>query len=145
MSESPSDETTIRVAGVDDAATVLELWTCARSLAASLPDDEESVRTLLGRDSSSLLVAERGGRLVGTLIAGWDGWRGGMYRLVVEPDSRRAGIASRLVAEGERLLRERGARRISAIVGREEDGAIALWESAGYEHDGAVERFVKNL
>src|SRR3954468_17912983 len=139
------DETAIRVGDVVDVASVLELWGNARSLAASLPDDEAGVRALLERDACSLLVAERGGGLVGTLIAGWDGWRGSMYRLVVAPDSRRSGIALRLVAAGERLLRARGARRISAIVGRDEEAAIALWQAAGYEHDVAVERFVKNI
>ena len=144
MPEHPY-ETTIRAAALGDIAPVLDLWARARSLAASIPDDEAAVRALLDRDGCSLLVAERDGRLVGTLIAGWDGWRGSLYRLVVEAGSRRSGIASQLVAEGERLLRGRGARRISAIVGREEEAAIALWESAGYEHDRAVERFVKNL
>src|SRR3954468_6602407 len=106
------DETTIRVADVVDAAAVLELWGDARSLAANLPDDEAGIRALLDRDASFLLLAERDGRLVGTLIAGWDGWRGSMYRLCVAPDSRRLGIALQLVAAGERLLSERGARRI---------------------------------
>jgi ribosomal protein S18 acetylase RimI-like enzyme len=145
MGAAPPSGATIRVAVADDIAAVLRLWLSARSLAASLPDDEESVQTLLRRDSSALLVAERDRRLIGALIAAWDGWRGSMYRLAVEPEHLRDGIASQLVAEGEQLLRERGARRISAIVGETEAAATALWRSAGYELDDNVSRFVKNL
>src|SRR5215210_1760021 len=98
MGEVPAAEAAIRVATADDIAAVLQLWEGARSLAASLPDDDESVRALLRRDSSALLVAERNWRMIGTLIATWDGWRGGMYRLAVEAEHRRAGVASQLVA-----------------------------------------------
>jgi hypothetical protein len=30
-------------------------------------------------------------------------------------------------------------------VGTEEDGAVALWRAAGYEHDTRLGRFVRNL
>ena len=83
MGGEPSAEATIRPANPADIAAVLELWSQARSVAASLPDDRSTVEALLDRDSSSLLLAELGGRIVGTLVAAWDGWRGNLYRLAV--------------------------------------------------------------
>ena len=145
MGQTSAGEAAIRPATAADVPAVLELWSRARSVAASLPDNRAAVEALLERDSSSLLLAELDGRIVGTLIAAWDGWRGNLYRLAVEAESRRAGIASRLVDAGEDLLRDRGARRISAIVAESEGEATALWRSAGYEHDETVARFVKNL
>jgi ribosomal protein S18 acetylase RimI-like enzyme len=145
MGRAPTSEATIRAATAEDVPSVLELWARGRSLAASLPDDAHSVQRLLERDRSSLLVAELDDRVVGALIAAWDGWRGNMYRLTVEQRHRRSGIGSLLIEAGERLLRKRGARRVSAIVGAGEEAAKALWDSAGYEHDPEVVRFVKNL
>jgi ribosomal protein S18 acetylase RimI-like enzyme len=69
--------------------------------------------------------------VVGTIIAGWDGWRANVYRLAALPSARRRGIALRLVAEAERRLAAKGARRISAIVMSEHDPAVALWLAAG--------------
>jgi ribosomal protein S18 acetylase RimI-like enzyme len=86
-----------------------------------------------------------GGRLVGTIVAGWDGWRGNLYRLAVLPSARRRGIALRLVAEAERRLTEKGAVRLSALVMSEHDPAVALWRAAGYTHDPRVGRFVRSL
>jgi GNAT superfamily N-acetyltransferase len=51
-----------------------------------------------------LLVATAHGRIVGSVIGGWDGWRGNIYRLAVVPEYRRLGIARRLVKEVSRAL-----------------------------------------
>ncbi len=124
---------------------VLELWAAARTLAASVPDDRGALERLLDHDAGCLLVAERDGRIVGTLVAAWDGWRGNMYRLVVLPDHRRQGIARQLVRYGEERLRSHGARRISALVSREEAPATALWAAVGYYGEGDTMRCVRNL
>jgi ribosomal protein S18 acetylase RimI-like enzyme len=133
----------IRSCRRDEVGAVLELWAAARSPHAATPDDREAVARLLDHDA--LLVAERDGRVVGTVIAGWDGWRGSMARLAVAPDARRQGVARRLVAEGERRLRRKGARRVNALVDASDEGAGALWRAVGYAGDPATARFVRNL
>jgi GNAT superfamily N-acetyltransferase len=87
----------IRIASDSDVERVLELWAAARTTYATTEDTPEAVGTLRARDPGSLLVAEREGRVVGTLIAVFDGWRGGMYRLAIDADHRRQGIGTALV------------------------------------------------
>jgi ribosomal protein S18 acetylase RimI-like enzyme len=135
----------VRAARSEDIPAVLELWGVARTRAAVTPDTAEAVELLLEVASDGLLVAESDGRIVGALVAGWDGWRGNMYRLAVLPEYRRRGIARELVDAGHSRLRAKGARRVTAIVGKEDDHAKALWEAAGYEFDEHVGRFVRNL
>ena len=91
------------------------------------------------------MVAEPGGEIVGSLIAGWDGWRATFYRLAVDPAHRRHGLATALVRAGEERLRALGAHRLNAIVETHKPGAMAFWASAGYELQTARSRFVKNL
>lgn len=43
------------------------------------------------------MLAWDGGRLVGTIMAGWDGWRASMARLAIDPQYRRIGLARALV------------------------------------------------
>ncbi len=83
--------------------------------------------------------------MVGSLIAAWNGWRGSFYRLAVHPDHRRRGLGGRLVREGERRLRENGARRLDAIVAADEAVAIGFWEALGYERQRDRVRFVQNF
>jgi ribosomal protein S18 acetylase RimI-like enzyme len=93
-----------------------------------------------------LLVAVREGAVVGSVIGGWDGWRGNIYRLAVAPTARRTGLARRLVQEAERVLRARGARRISALVERHEAHAVGFWDAltdSGWRRDERMMRYIK--
>ena len=135
----------IRTAGPADVDAVLAVWAEARSQAAQTPDDPEAVGRLLDRDPGALLFADEDGRVVGALIAAWDGWRGNVYRLAVLPSHRRQGIALRLVEAGHARLYELGARRVTALVGGEEGAAHRLWRAVGYQRDEFVHRFVRNL
>jgi ribosomal protein S18 acetylase RimI-like enzyme len=122
----------IRPASTADVDAVLSVWR-ESDAAVSATDDAESLRRLIAHDPDALLLAEEAGRIVGTVVAGWDGWRGAIYRLAVLPAARRRGVATALVREAERRLAARGARRIAAIVIDGEEPATAFWRWIGYE------------
>ncbi len=135
----------VRPAGSGDAAAVLDLWESERSRHASTPDRAEDIQRLISDSPGALLVAEHEGEIVGVLIAAWDGWRGNMYRLAVREDHRRQGIGLELTRAGEEYLRGRGARRVTALVAFDDDGAGGFWDSAGYPQDEKIGRRVRNL
>jgi ribosomal protein S18 acetylase RimI-like enzyme len=128
-----------------DAPAVLELWGQARSEHARTADHLEDVERLIEDSHVALLVAERDGEIVGALIAAWDGWRGNMYRLAVDERHRREGIGIALTRAGEDHLRQRGARRVSALVAFDDRVAGEFWEFAGYPQDEEIGRRVRNL
>jgi GNAT superfamily N-acetyltransferase len=117
------DRWRIRNATEADIASVLDLWAVAGS-SPSISDTPDGLVQLLAADPLALLVAELDGVLAGSLIAAWDGWRGSFYRLAVSPEHRRKGLATMLLREGERRLRERGAVRLTAIVADDVAGAM---------------------
>ncbi len=138
------EEITIRSCRREDAQAVLELWAQARSEHASTGDSLDDIERLLSDSPAVLLVAERDDEIVGALIAGWDGWRGNMYRLAVREGHRRQGIGIALTRAGEDYLRSRGARRVTALVAFEDEVAGAFWESADYPRDEEIGRRVRN-
>ena len=128
----------------EDIGAVLALW--RRAEAVPRPTDHPAaLRTRLERDGELFVLAWDGDNLIGSLIGGWDGWRGQMYRLAVDPDYRRLGIAHRLVEAVETRLRELGAERITSLVFRDEAGAPEFWQSVGYTPDPATERYAKDV
>ena len=134
----------VRPATADEIPAVLRLWRKAEADPSST-DDVDGLARLVAHDPGALLVAEVDGRIVGSLIAGWDGWRGNMYRLAVAPERRRRGVARALVEAGEARLQNLGARRIAAGVLSVRDSARATWSKVHYSHDPAISRYVKNL
>ena len=101
-----------------------------------------SLGRLITFDPSALLVAEIGDDLVGSVIAGWDGWRGSIYRLAVAPEYRRRGLARDLLGAAVARLREAGAVRLQAIVAEDDGRATGFWDSSGWERQVARARFV---
>ncbi len=137
-------EPVIRAARPSQVDEVIALWRAAydRALGGG-PEDRDAVRRLVA--GRSLLMAEHGERVVGTVIAAWDGWRANLYRLAVAPEQRRQGLARRLVTAGEARLGARGARRVSALVARDDPAALALWVGAGYRAEPLTGRFIREL
>ncbi|WP_405009519.1 GNAT family N-acetyltransferase [Kitasatospora sp. NBC_01539] len=134
----------IRAAVSADVPALLEFWARAAE-GASITDDTAGVAGLVARDPEALLVAEVGGVLAGTVIAGFDGWRCHLYRLAVAPDLRRRGVGAALVAAAERRFAALGGRRADAMVLQHNDLGRRAWEAAGYRPEEQWRRWVKPL
>jgi ribosomal protein S18 acetylase RimI-like enzyme len=135
----------VRPCRLEECAEVLNVWRKAEAIPRptdTLPELERLVR----EHPETLLVGEEAGRIIGSVIAGWDGWRGGIYRLAVLPECRRRRVAQALVAEAERRLHARGARRLSAMVARDEPQAVAFWDAApGWAREPRWHRYARDL
>ena len=137
----------IRPCTSDNCAEVLRLWKAADAT-PSLTDTLEELQRLVREGHAIFLVAtDASGCIVGSVIGGWDGWRGNIYRLAVAPEARRHGVAAALVREvSARLEREKGARRITALVEKAHPDAVGFWDSTalhGYVLDARIIRYMR--
>jgi ribosomal protein S18 acetylase RimI-like enzyme len=123
---------------------VLALWQAAGAT-PSRTDTAPDLRRALAGNQTAVLVAEAAGRLVGSVLGGFDGWRGNVYRLAVHPEYRRRRLARALVAELERRLARWGAKRVTALVEKEHPDAVGFWNAAGYDLDTRIVRYARNL
>jgi ribosomal protein S18 acetylase RimI-like enzyme len=140
-----STDVAIQAADHDDLGAVLRLWQEADVTPPGPTDSLEGLTRLINDPGGVLLLAVIEGRIVGSVIGGWDGWRGSIYRLAVTPKYRRRGVARQLVAEASRALFAKGAERISALVEHEHDWAISFWDSLadlGFARDPKFVRYV---
>ncbi|MGW6309709.1 GNAT family N-acetyltransferase [Streptomyces niveus] len=137
---------TIRTASLAEVPALLAFW--ARSAeGVSITDDTAGVTRLIVRDPDALLVAESSddGAIVGTVIAGHDGWRCHLYRLAVAPERRRQGIAAALLAAAHERFAALGGRRADAMVLDDNELAQHAWRNAGYEAEEQWSRWVRPL
>lgn len=129
------------VATVDDGASVgfLPPLTLEEAEAywASLPDPQ-----------TLLFVAEREGRIVGTVQAQLAARANGRHRaeigkLLVHPDARRQGIARRLMVAAETALRADG-RSLVILDTRDGDPSNALYRRLGYVEGGRIPHYARS-
>ncbi|MGK5532532.1 GNAT family N-acetyltransferase [Streptomyces sp. URMC 129] len=137
-------EIRVRPATAAEVERVLAFWKEA-ARGVSVSDDSQGVTRLIERDPEALLLAERDGELVGTVIAGFDGWRCHLYRLAVAPAWRRRGVATALVEAAELRFAAVGGRRVDAMVLEDNERARRVWAALGYGRQRDWARWVKPL
>jgi ribosomal protein S18 acetylase RimI-like enzyme len=134
-------QTGLRPATADDIEAVLAFWREAAEPTST--DTAEALGGLLHHDPGALIIAEAEGRIVGSVIAGWDGWRGAIYRLAVGPGHRRQGLGHLLLRVAEERLKGLGGCRLHAIVVESNTNAVAFWDATDWEHQAGQLRFAK--
>ncbi len=114
-----------------DGEQLRKLW--AECGFRSLGDDDLSLARLARRNPGLLQVASEGTRVVGSALGAWDGRRGWIYHVATAESHRRQGIATKLVEQVEKGLRDLGCPKISALVRDENDDGREFWLARGYE------------
>lgn len=118
----------------EDYEGVVRVWeTSGPGIHMSPSDQPSEIRKKLLRDPELFLVAEKDHQIVGTVIGGYDGRRGMMYHLAVDPICRRMGIATALLKELEVRLKKLGCIKCYLLVVPENYDAINFYAQNGWQ------------
>lgn len=77
-------------------------------------------------------------QVVGSVMAGYDGHRGWVNYLAVDPAWRGSGLGRRLMVVAEEYLRAVGAPKINLQIRTENVGAMAFYHAIGFDTDTVV-------
>jgi ribosomal protein S18 acetylase RimI-like enzyme len=128
-----------------DYPTVIELWNrCGPGVQVRKSDEPEEIKKKLERDPDLFIVAEHQGRVVGTVLGGFDGRRGLIYHLAVEPGFRVHGVGGKLMQEVEARLAQKGCIKAYLLVTLENEEVIPFYEKRGW-NEMPMHLFGKNL
>ncbi len=133
---------TIRTFAAADAPAVIALW---REVFPEYGDTSRphrdpylSIANKLRTQPELFFVAMRDEAIVGTVMGGFDGHRGWMYSLAVDPRARRLGIGKRLVRHVEAALARLGCPKLNLQILADKPEVLAFYEALGYQCDPVV-------
>jgi ribosomal protein S18 acetylase RimI-like enzyme len=111
---------------------VVELWKTVFGYSQKRNDPGLALDKKVEANDGLLFLAAEDGKILGTVMAGYDGHRGWIYSLAVAGDSRNKKIGTSLVQAAEKALVERGCPKINLQVLPSNSGVIDFYRKLGY-------------
>lgn len=116
---------------------VIRLWQDC-GLVRPWNDPRRDIERKLTEQPELFLVGVVDGTIVASAMFGFDGTRGWVHYLGVAPSMRGRSLGRLIMAEGERLLLERGCPKLNLQVRADNDAVLGFYRALGYEQDAMV-------
>ncbi|WP_295959913.1 GNAT family acetyltransferase [Rhodoferax sp.] len=120
-----------------DEAAVVALWQ-ACGLTRPWNDPHKDIARKLQVQRELFLVGEADGQLIATAMAGYDGHRGWVNYLAVEPSQRGHGLGAALMQHIEQQLLALGCPKLNLQVRSSNTAVLDFYRHLGYAQDEAV-------
>ncbi|QFT32048.1 Acetyltransferase YpeA [Labrenzia sp. THAF82] len=116
---------------------VIGLWEKC-GLTRAWNDPNKDIDRKLTDKNGAFFVLLLGNQLIGSVMASYDGHRGSIYYLSVDPDHQSSGLGKLLMDHCETFLQELGCPKINLFVRRGNEQVLQFYEKLGYAEDQAV-------
>jgi len=135
----------IREMQIDDYDASLALWKRCEGIGLSSADDREPIRSFLAHNPGLSYIALGADGIIGTVLCGFDGRRGYLYHLAVDPALRHQGIGNALVTRCLNELHRVGGQKCHLLVFHQNVDAQAFYAQTGWTLRGDIVIMSKNL
>lgn len=116
-----------------DLDAVADIWSAAFKGDAPRNLADQSISEKERFQPGLVFVAELNGKLVGTTIAGYDGYRGWLNGVAVHPEFQRRGIAKEMVHHAIAKLQSLGCLKVNLQIRDGNEAVVAFYETMGFE------------
>jgi 4-oxalocrotonate tautomerase family enzyme len=127
----------IRSYQASDESAVIDLWhRCNLVVPQNEPKKDIEMKCKVQADL--FFVGAIDNRIVATVMAGYDGHRGWIYYLAVDPDYRQQQIGRRMMEKAESALNKLGCPKINLQVRTSNRAVISFYERLGFSNDNVI-------
>jgi ribosomal protein S18 acetylase RimI-like enzyme len=141
MSDKDIDEIScvmeIRKFEIRDEVEVIALWEEC-NLVVPWNDPKKDIQRKLKVNPELFLVGILDGRIVASIMGGYEGHHGWVNYLAVSPSIQRKGYGRQMMEVVETKLREVGCPKINLQVRDTNKGVIAFYKAIGYDPDNVI-------
>ena len=132
-----NEKTTIRLFLDTDTDAVIALWQ-ACELTRAWNNPEKDIERKLAVDDELFLVAETQGNIIGSVMGGYDGHRGWINYLAVDPGQRKQGLGKQLMLAVEQRLLDLGCPKINLQIRTGNEAVMEFYRAIGFTEDACV-------
>lgn len=115
----------------DDYSSVMQLWIKC-NLVIKKSDELSELEKLLRCNADLFLVKTENEKIIGCFLGCWDGRRGWINHLAVDPEKSRMGIGKSLMEEVEKRLKLKGCLKINLTILPNNEDVLAFYSTIGY-------------
>ena len=127
----------IRSYQASDESAVIDLWHRS-NLVVPQNNPRKDIEMKCKVQADLFFVGTVRDRIVATAMAGYDGHRGWIYYLAVDPDYRQQRIGRRMMEKAESALKMRGCPKINLQVRTSNQAVISFYERLGFSDDEVI-------
>ena len=120
-----------------DADSVIDLWLKC-DLVVPWNNPQKDIERKLGVDRDLFLVGILQGKLIATVMGGYEGHRGWINYLAVDPEHRNNGYGRFIMQEVEKRIQAKGCPKINLQVRTNNEAVIKFYKSLGYADDNVI-------
>ncbi len=136
----------IRLMKPDDHEQAYRIWKSSPGVNLTLADTKPYIKFYLRRNPGlSFVAVDKKGKVIGTVLAGYDGRRGYIYHVTVVKNQRGKGIGSKLMEKCLAKLKKAGMERCSILVDTKNKEAKKFWEKQGWYYRKDLVMMQKNI
>jgi ribosomal protein S18 acetylase RimI-like enzyme len=133
-----SGDFTIRPFKAEDETAVIDLWETVFPGDPAWNNPADVIQRKLTVQRELFLVCVAGDQVIGTVLAGFDGVRGWVHKVAVDPEFQGLGIATRLMDAAETGLSAMGCTKLNVQVRAANTAAVKFYEDAGYKVEDII-------
>ncbi|MCP5381737.1 MAG: GNAT family acetyltransferase [Kordiimonadaceae bacterium] len=124
----------ISIFDINDQDEVINLWRDCGLLRAQ-NDPYEDIKRKINHSPELFYVGRKNGKIIATVMAGYEGRRGWINLLAVEPSEQKSGYVREIMNHAEQKLGERGCIKVNLQIRQTNKQAICFYQSLGYAED----------
>ncbi len=134
----------IRDFKIEEYDILIELWE-----KTGLPyrplgrDSKENISKQIEQQNISFLFVENEDKIIGSIIISHDGRKGWINRVAILPEYRNLGIASLLIDDAEKRLKEIGIKIVASLIEDWNLKSLKLFDKLGYIRHPDIIYFTK--
>ena len=117
---------------MDSYENIIKLWKKA-GISVGSTDTKEEIERMLKRNPELLLVGKLDEELISVVIGGFDGRRGYVHHLAVDPDYQKKGFGTMIMDELIARFRKMGVHKVHLFIEKYNKEVVEFYINLGWE------------